>query len=344
MTTVSVVIATYNRARYLTESVRSVLEQTLAPVEVLIADDASTDNTADVVQRLMDSDSRVRLIRLPVNAGPSAARNTALQQAQGEFIAILDSDDICLPMRLEHQSRYMQSTGTDLCGSWFEEFGHGTPRAVRWPHAEDALRAAMLFQNTICHPTMMVRRKVFDRYVYKPELRLAEDYDLVARAMAEFRIANVPEVLTRYRRHANQATMSQRMDMEEVTRRIRLEALQAQGIEASPDEQRIHNLIRAPQSVRSLDDFEQIEFWLLKLIGFLDHPDAKRTVATQWTRAAIRAAPLGWAMWRKYRSSPLHHLLNKRPTSDIDLAVLAAIRLDYRSPAFEALRRFGLSA
>lgn len=344
MISVSVVIATYNRAHYLAESVCSALRQTLEPVEVLVVDDASTDDTPEVVQRLMDSDSRIRLILQPVNAGPSAARNTALQLAKGEFIAILDSDDVCLPTRFEQQVRYMRGTGVDLCGSWFEEFGHGTTRAVRWPHSEEALRAAMLFQNTICHPTMMVRREVFDRYQYKPGLRLAEDYDLVARAMAEFRIANVPEVLTRYRRHPNQATGSQRASMEEVTRVIRLEALQAQGIEASADEQRIHNLIRAPQSVRSLDDFEQIESWLLKLADSLKHPDAKRVVATQWTRAAIRAAPLGWAAWRKYRVSPLYRQLNKHLTSDLDLAVLTTMRLEYQSPVFEALRRLGLSA
>jgi len=342
MTAVSVVIATHNRARFLVESVRSALEQTLPPVEVLIVDDASTDNTAEVVEQLIHGDPRVRLIRLPVNVGPSVARNTALQHSRGDLIAILDSDDVCLPNRFERQATYMQSIGVDLCGSWFEEFGHGIPRKVRWPHAEEALRAAMLFQNTLCHPTMMARREVFDRYLYKPELRLAEDYDLVARAMAQFRIANVPEVLTRYRRHAQQATLSQRKDMETVTRRIRIEALHAQGIEASPEEQRVHNLIRAPQSIRLLDDLEKIEIWLLKLTQLFEHPDVKYAIATQWTRAAIRAAPLGLAMWRKYRGSPLYRLLDQRLTHDMELVALASIRLDYASPAFKALRRFGL--
>lgn len=344
MSSVSVVMATHNRAHFLTESIRSALRQKLEPVEVLVVDDASTDNTAEIVHQLRKSDSRIRLIHQPFNTGPSAARNTALQHAKGEFIAILDSDDVCLPTRFDHQIRHMQSHRVDICGSWFEEFGQGPTRVVRWPHAEVELRAAMLFQNTICHPTMMVRRAVFDRYQYQHDLRLAEDYDLVARAMAEYRIGNVPEVLMRYRRHANQATMAQRAAMERSTRLIRVEALRAQGIDASIDEQRTHNLIRAPESVLSMGDFERIEAWLLKLFGFFEHPDAKQSVATQWTRAAIRAAPLGWAMWRKYRSSPLYRQLNKRRTSDLDLAVLAAIRLDYRSPVFEALRRFGLSA
>jgi hypothetical protein len=93
-----------------------------------------------------------------------------------------------------------------------------------------------------------------------------------------------------------------------------------------------------------MEDFERIEAWLLKLVDHFEHSDAKRVVASQWIRAAVRAAPLGLPMWRKYRASPLHDLLGGKIGSDIDLAALAAIRLDYGSRAFEALRRFGLSA
>ena len=132
--------------------------------------------------------------------------------------------------------------------------------------------------------------------------------------------------------------------MKEVTRRIRIEALQAQGIEATQDKQNTHNLIRAPQSIRSLESLERIEDWLLKLVDLVGHPDAKRVVASQWVRATVRAAPLGWEMWRKYRQSPLHALPGGRAGNDIDPALLAAGRLDYASRAFDALRRFGLSA
>jgi len=151
-------------------------------------------------------------------------------------------------------------------------------------------------------------------------------------------------VMLRYRRHRQQATRARRDRMEEVTRRIRIEALQAQGIDASPEQQRIHNLVRAPRSNRSMDDFERIEAWLLELVDRCDHPEAKRAVASQWARAAVRTAPLGWPMWLKYRNSPLHGLMHKRLAGDLDLAVLATLRLDYGSRTFEALRRLGLSA
>lgn len=278
------------------------------------------------------------------NRGIVHALNAMLQRARGTFIARMDADDICLPQRFEQQLYFIASGEADLCGTWFEEFGSGIPRTVRWHHKPDELRAAMLFQNTICHPTVMAKREVFELYTYRENYNLAEDYDLYVRALGQFRLANVPATLLRYRRHKEQATFARRVKMEEITCKIRLQALAAQGIEASAEEQRIHNLIRAPQSIRSMEEFELIEAWLLKLIYCFDTCEARRTIASQWTRAAVRAAPLGWAMWHKYRSSPLLKLLNNRPmAASVDLAVLAALRLDYRSRGFELLRRLGTS-
>jgi hypothetical protein len=263
--------------------------------------------------------------------------------ARGGFVARMDGDDISLPQRLDRQLRFINEGNADLCGAWFQEFGDGIPRAVRWHTNPDELGATMLFQNTICHPTVMARREVFDTFQYREGYNLAEDYDLFVRALPRFRLANIPEVLLRYRRHRQQATRACRSKMEEVTRRIRIDALQARGIEASAEEQRIHNMVRAPESIRSMEDFERIEVWLLKLIECFEHPDSKRAIASQWTRAAVRAAPLGWAMWRKYRASPLHKMLHSKAGGDMDLAILTSIRLHYGTHTFEALRRFGIS-
>lgn len=344
MPLISVLIPCYNASPWLRTAVDSLRTQTHRDLEILIYDDGSTDGSDDTIRKLAAADKRIVAMGEATNRGIVYALNAMLQAARGAYVARMDGDDISLPQRLERQLRFIQAGNADLCGTWFQEFGGGIPRAVRWHGSPEELRAGMLFQNTICHPTVMARREVFDTFQYREGYGLAEDYDLFIRALARFRLANVPEVLLRYRRHKQQATRARRDRMEEVTRGIRVEALQSQSIEASSDEQRVHNLIRAPQSNRSMRDFEHIESWLLKLVDHFDHPEAKRAVALQWTRAAVRAAPLGWPMWRKYRASPLHSMLGDKAGSDIDLAILAAIRLDYGSPAFEALRRFGLSA
>lgn len=339
--TLSVVMPVYNGAHWLRAALDSIFNQQFdEPVEVIVVDDGSTDQSATIIEVALKQHASLRLLRNERNLGIVASLNLALDSAQGRFIARMDADDICLPVRFSRQLRFLRESGVDLCGSWFVEFGKGIPRAVRWPHAEAALRTSMLFQNSICHPTVMARREVFDRYRYREAYRLAEDYDLVARAMNEFRISNVPDILLRYRRHPHQATQAQRAPMEAVTRVIRLEALQAEGIPATAEEQRLHNLIRAPHSITCIEDLCGIEAWLTKLATLHDVPEARSVIASQWIRACIRAAPLGSRMRRIYRASALH--AGVRPL--IDLSVLSAMKLDYSSKAFAVLRRLGLSA
>ena len=110
------------------------------------------------------------------------------------------------------------------------------PRAVCGPHTVPAVLAAMLFQNSLCHATILARREVFDRVRYREDYPLVEDYDFFSRAFSEFRVANEPEVLLRYRRHRLQATQARRDAMEKVTRRIRLETLERQGFTPSAEE------------------------------------------------------------------------------------------------------------
>lgn len=102
---VSVVIPTYNRAALVCEAVDSVLQQTYSNIEIIVIDDGSTDDTAAAIQRYGD---RVRYSRRP-NAGVNAARNLGIKQARGEFLALLDSDDLWAPYKIELQVRLLQS-------------------------------------------------------------------------------------------------------------------------------------------------------------------------------------------------------------------------------------------
>lgn len=107
MVSVSVVIPTYNRAEMVDRAIESALEQTLDDIEVLVVDDGSTDDTAAVVKAF--DDPRVSYLRHETNRGGSAARNTGIEHASGEYIALLDSDDEWLPGKLERQRAELQS-------------------------------------------------------------------------------------------------------------------------------------------------------------------------------------------------------------------------------------------
>lgn len=339
---VSVIVPCFNSEKWIEQAVKSVLNQTWKNLEVLVYDDGSTDNSLMILKSLSKQDKRLKILGGRKNHGIVYALNSLLKEASGEYIARMDSDDICVINRIEKQIAFLEENNLDGCGSWFTEIGLGPSKIVRWPHTESALKAAMLFQNTILHPTFLAHRKVFERFKYRESYQLAEDYDLFMRAAQEFHLANIPEILLYYRRHLGQATQSKRKLMESVTQRLRIEILNLNNIQASEDEAYIHNLIRAPKSIYNIEDFEKIEQWLLKLLEHFSEPAAKEVIASQWIRSAIRAAPLGLTMFFKYRNSSIHKFINK--SSDFDLFILSILKLPYDSKIYNILRRFSLSS
>jgi glycosyltransferase involved in cell wall biosynthesis len=131
----SVVIPAYNAAAVIERSVASALEQTEPRIEILVVDDCSTDGTAAIVQRLAERDARLRLLRTPRNGGPGLARNIAMQEARGEWLALLDADDRYHPQRLEHLLRLGESSGADMVADnmWLCPAGDATARAPMLP-------------------------------------------------------------------------------------------------------------------------------------------------------------------------------------------------------------------
>ncbi|WP_223229390.1 glycosyltransferase family 2 protein [Campylobacter concisus] len=98
----------YNSEKFIIESVESVLVQTYSNWELIIVDDCSPDSSNHIIMKYVDSDHRIKLIKLEKNSGPAVARNTAIEAANGRYIAFLDSDDVWLPNKLEKQIKFMQ--------------------------------------------------------------------------------------------------------------------------------------------------------------------------------------------------------------------------------------------
>lgn len=120
---VSVVMPAYNAAPYIVPTIRSVLAQTFADLELIVVDDCSKDDTADVVSEFAKADPRIRLIRLERNFGaPAGPRNVAIREARGEWIAFLDSDDIWHPEKLALQMKALKSSGAQFCSTQMVNF------------------------------------------------------------------------------------------------------------------------------------------------------------------------------------------------------------------------------
>ena len=119
---VSIITPAYNAAEYIVETIESVLAQTYPKWEMLIVNDCSKDNTVEIVQSYAAKDNRIKLINLKQNSGAAVARNTAIQNAKGRYIAFLDSDDIWKKEKLQKQLAFMQQNGYEFTFTAYEHF------------------------------------------------------------------------------------------------------------------------------------------------------------------------------------------------------------------------------
>ena len=119
---VSIITPAYNVAAYIAETIESVLAQTYTNWEMLIVNDCSKDNTAEIVQSYAAKDKRIKLINLKQNSGAAVARNTAIQNAKGRYIAFLDSDDLWKKEKLQKQIEFMQQNDYAFTYSSYEHF------------------------------------------------------------------------------------------------------------------------------------------------------------------------------------------------------------------------------
>ena len=118
---VSIITPTYNCAKFIARTIDSVLAQTYENWEMIIVDDRSQDNTGEIVEEYMKTDSRIQYHLLEVNSGAAVARTTAMKLAKGSYMAFLDSDDIWLPDKLERQLKWMNDNGHAFSCTAYEQ-------------------------------------------------------------------------------------------------------------------------------------------------------------------------------------------------------------------------------
>jgi succinoglycan biosynthesis protein ExoO len=213
---VSVVTANYNGARYLAEAVRSVLSQTLSDFELIVVDDRSTDDSLAVIEAAAGGDPRVRVFVQPQNGGPGAARNRALSEARGRWIAVFDSDDLMAPDRLERLVARAEADGADIVVDNLRVFQDGsadagkpfltgrTWSAARWVDLAEYVDAARMYSKApgLGYLKPLFRAEPVQAARYREALRIGEDYDLVVRLLAQgLKLRFEPAVMYGYRKH-----------------------------------------------------------------------------------------------------------------------------------------------
>jgi len=206
---ISVVMAVYNEEKFLEESVDSILNQTFKDWELVIVNDCSTDNSLNIIKSYMKKDKRIRLVNNKKNGGCPDSRNDGLKISKGEYIAILDGDDVSHPKRLEKEVNYLEKNPhIFLVGSsavYINEEGKEIRRFRKYNDHE--MLAWRLPQSCgIVHSSIMFRN---EGLIYNNYFKGASDYKFYLDLLSKGKnLTNLPEFLVRYRLHGGSMSIS----------------------------------------------------------------------------------------------------------------------------------------
>ena len=198
---VSVVMPVYNDEKYVGEAIESILNQTYADFEFIIIDDASTDRSYQIILDYARQDRRINILRHKKNQGISASRNTGLKFASGEYIAVMDSDDISLPDRLQIEADFLQNNlnyGV-VASTAYEIDKNGKTTQLMDGTIGDINFKNFETTNPIIHGSAMYRKECIEYVGMYYQIDGAEDYDLWIRIAARYKIKNLTSPLYKYR-------------------------------------------------------------------------------------------------------------------------------------------------
>lgn len=297
MAKVSVVMPVYNSERFVAKAIESVLNQTFQNFELIVIDDCSHDGSWDLLKSI--SDPRMVLLRNEKNSGVVFSRNRGYAAAKGDFIANMDSDDICLPSRLRMQVERLNSSTEDIVGAWVSIIDESDKETGAWepPCADADIKAALLFESAIANPTAMFRSAVLKSSDgLDPYYRFGiEDYELYSRlAIKGFRMCNLPVRLLKYR--INQSGLTSNLKKHEnllEAEHSKIYARNLGALSALVSNVHLHyNLVSG--EVRTKDELYALHSYLIDLTSSLKNystPDAlERKVSDIWTHCCLRAS------------------------------------------------------
>lgn len=260
---VSVIMPVYNVEKYVEEAINSILSQSFRDFEFLIFNDGSTDKTSQLIKKF--DDSRIKFIDNGKNEGYLVYLNRGINMAGGEYIVRMDGDDISHPRRIEKQVKFMdEHPDIGACGTWAVTTGLRQNIRIITETDPELLRCKLLFANQLLHPTVIMRASVLHKHnlFYDPEFYHTEDYKLWLDLLHYTKLANISEVLLKYRIHSSQISRVFHLNQSSHAQRISSCAFADLGIQPTEEKIKMHVAL----GFGKLDfDLEKVETWFLEL-------------------------------------------------------------------------------
>jgi len=217
---VSVIIPFHNRLEWTHEAVKSVLDQTFQDFEIILIDDGSTQ---DYVQKYKATDSRIRYFRQK-NKGPSSARNIGINEASGDYIAFLDSDDLFLEDKLKTQIDWMDQNNAAITHTSYWQVSSDL-KPIQIIHSgtfSGNVYPRIILKCPIATPTVIARRDVIKKFAFIESIKIAEDNILWAQIAKENEIQGIDIPLTKVRLHGKNAAFDKSAQLEGLTNRLEI--------------------------------------------------------------------------------------------------------------------------
>lgn len=278
----SVFVPVRNGGPWIREALQSLLDQTCQPAEILVADDASTDGTPEIIESI--GSPLIRILRHDVHQGISANCNQMIREAKSRYLARMDADDIALPHRFKLQMERFRTSDVSVLGTWAKRFGAADTLHTN-PESDSGVRAKLGMCCPYVNPTVIFDREPLgDEIFYDPAVPFGEDYEQFVRLRRRAKFGNIPKVTVLWRLHKKNAgsdPTSLRLQSQTVSE-VRTRVWRESGIQLDPaEEQVLDQFVFLP-----LPKLSDSKFLLSAFGKALSHPDSEALWAP---REALRS-------------------------------------------------------
>ncbi len=271
---ISCIMANYNTPKkYLDASIRSILEQDYNDFELIIVDDASTDDSLKTLEEYQKKDHRIVILRNEENIGLAASLNKAMAVSKGKYIIRMDTDDISLPSRFRKQLKFMEDNrDISVAGTFAKKIGDSDDYMVSPFCNAQYCKAQLLYAPCLIHPSVIIRKSFLDKnkLSYNEKYKCSQDFDLWTRCAEVGNICIQSEVLLLYRVHNSQVSTAKREMQKNYAKEIGLRQLKK--LELCPTSDEIHmHLVLCRLEKYSQDMLFRMINWRDKIVSANDN-------------------------------------------------------------------------
>jgi len=321
----SVIITVFNAEKYLFQSIESILTQTYHNFELIIINDCSTDGSKTIIETF--NDERIKYYENNQNKGIVYSRNRGLDLAKGDYIGMLDADDIAFKDKFEKQINYLSNNPEyGMIGSWvklIDEDGVSLNKEWKLKSGFECIPSIMLFKNYFLQSAVLYTKECIKKYRFKEGFDILEDYVIWLEILKNYKGYSLQESLVYYRIHQQGVTKKYSSEKDEKERRVFSLQLKGLGLIPTKKQLLLHQAIKNDEKITSYDTFKELEKWLKEIISTNLSTNAynrkclSRVVFNRWLKVCYKARNLHFKMIFCLISSKLSanflksYLLNK---------------------------------